>query len=479
MGRGSPYLVALVLAVLVAAVFAALWYGAYTENKFLQKSLDEARAENQQLKAEVKSLSDQLNAKSRELSDTLLKLQEAQQQLQEKTQQLQQVQAQLDKAQQDLAKTRAELDRARTELASAQSQIAILNSQISSMQAELQKLNDKYQKLSQLVYGGKQMVDNLVLLLEKIRLEAPKVNDTWTFTYTLKYNNLTLRSNYYSYVDYNMKAYETWEIGTTERLRVAIFSTSEFEKYRRGEDARPLAEGRGYVKFKPPTDDRYVITITNDLGRDVTYSLTIKVSANWKVCGEINIYLASDLYARDYACVYGNKKIFQILAIYNYWYNNRLDLSENVKAQLMRLREVQSYNITRHLLYALSLAALYRSAGFEVSLSAIGTSWETPMKPSAVLPMVKVTDTLLFALDIPLNRSISNMINEIPYIGWLNVMWQYYTEERPPLIGKFEYLYLLIDTYNLAYRDESSERTTKVPFNVIYVPEVTKLEQIS
>lgn len=466
MNRVTSYLIALVLSILVAALFAALWYGAYTENTYLQKALDETRAENQQLKTEVKSLSDQLNAKSRELSDTLLKLQEAQKQLEEKTQQLTEVQSQLDKARQDLATTRAELDRARAELANAKSQIADLTTRVSLLRAELERLNATYQRLSQMVYGGKNMVDTANNLLSRIQLTAPNVGDTWNFEIIYRFEQLTLQSGYFTRWELEFTIYDNVEIETTESIWLAVFTPSEFEKWRNGYDAKSLTEGRGYLRFTPLANGTYIIVLYNNLGRDVIFDLTYRRWVTWTYYD-----IVPPNPRRPY--VVGSplipaREIFKMFAIYNYWYNHRHELAEAIRGQLQRgyAFSAGDLNLTRDVLYALSLAALLKSAGLEVSFAAISTSWKEPLRPASIVPVVKFTSPISTPL---LNNTYNIMYEVIEPIGWIHTMWWHSRD----VWGQV--LYVLLDTYNVIERVDYGRKTT-VPFNVIYVPEVTRLE---
>jgi hypothetical protein len=112
-------------------------------------------------------------------------------------------------------------------------------------------------------------------------------------------------------------------------------------------------------------------------------------------------------------------------------------------------------------LYALSLAALLKNAGFDVSFTAIGTSWDDPFSADSIMPMVRFS-----SLTDP-NAAFYDMFNKIKQV-WIQVM----RLSRSSDVGY--YFYVVIDTYNVV-RVVDRRLSTTTPFNVIYVDGVTKL----
>ena len=112
-------------------------------------------------------------------------------------------------------------------------------------------------------------------------------------------------------------------------------------------------------------------------------------------------------------------------------------------------------------LYALSLAALLKNAGFDVSFTAIGTSWDDPFSADSIMPVVRFNSL------INPNATFLDMFNKIN-MGWMRVM----RTSRSSYVG-YDF-YVVIDTYNVV-KAIDRQLSTMTPFNVIYVDGVTKL----
>jgi len=429
---------------LLAAVFAVLWYGAYVENGLLRK--------------QVEDLNKQLEVKSAELQRT--------------TQQLVNIQSQLIDAQTQLSQTRrqlAELERqlidAQTQLSQTRRQLAELERRRAELLAQLEQLNATYQRLRSKVYAGRDLVQQAKALLGRITLKAPRVDDTWTFIRTYNYAYRPLRSGYFYPLELSLYSYQTVEVQTSELLYIAFFTPDQYERWHRGYDGTPLTQGRGYVKFTPPRNETYVLVIYNDLGRDVgEFQVTIRYLETWRYYDVAPLrptgpYVVGSLGtpSRDF---------FRLFAIYNYWLENRHKLAEEVRRQLGDVRgDVRAFSpqlqLDTQILYALSLAALLKDAGFDVSFSAIGVSLKDPFEPSSIIPQVRFYST------INPNATFNRMFQQIPK-GWMSVTW---TSREAPVGYEF---YVIINTYNVV---EVVDRwlDTITPFNIIYSDGVTLL----
>ncbi len=351
------------------------------------------------------------------------------------------------------------LEQIQKQLREAQEQVALLEAQKDQLVSQLALLDVTCQRLRKKVYAGYDLVQQAKALLNKITLNAPQVNDVWTFTRTNTYYR-SLRSGYYRYGELSLYSYQTIEVSTSAPLYIAFFTPDQFEAWRRGYGGTPLASGRGYVKFTPPNNGTYVLVIYNDLGRDVEFQVTRRKSETWRYYDAVPpkpvtpyVVGTSGTPSRDF---------FRLFAIYNYWLENRHQLADEVMRQL----ESQAFSPPQRLklyirtLYALSLAALLKNAGFDVSLAAIGTSWEDPFNADTIVPVVR-----FHSKEDP-SATFSHMLNKIER-GWMNVV-------RKSLSS---YFYVIIDTYNV---DRVVDRQLDItrPFNVIYVDGVTKLPEL-
>ena len=162
-----------------------------------------------------------------------------------------------------------------------------------------------------------------------------------------------------------------------------------------------------------------------------------------------------------------SRDFFRLFAIYNYWLENRRKLADEVMRQLRATVSVTAFSPQQQLqldtqtLYALSLAALLKNAGFDVSFAAIGTSWDDPFSANSIMPVVRFN-----SLRNP-NATLNDMYDKIN-MGWMHYM----SEWRSSYVGY--YFNVIIDTYNVVEAVDRQLSTT-TPFNVIYVDGVTKL----
>ncbi len=452
----------LVVSVLLAAVFAVLWYGVQEDNKLLTRQVIYL---TQQLQGNFSLL----QKTSQQLAETQKQLQDTQNQLRDTQARLAETQRQLQDAQNQLEQTQKQLRDVQAQLSQARSQLALLETQKNQLINQLTQLNATYQQLKKKVYAGYDLVQQTKALLNKITLNAPQVGDVWTFTRTYTYYR-SLPSGYYRYGELSLYSYQTIEVSTSEPLYIAFFTPDQFEAWRRGPGGTPLASGRGHVKFTPPNNGTYVLVIYNDLRRDVDeFQVTYRYLETWRYYDAV-----PPKPVRPY--VVGtpgtpSRDFFRLFAIYNYWLENRRQLADEVMRQLRATASATAFSPRQQLqldtetLYALSLAALLKNAGFDVSFAAIGTSWDDPFSADSIIPVVR-----FHSLRNP-NATFSDMFNKIEK-GWMRVIWEW-RERRLFNVVTYDF-YVVIDTYNVV-EVVDRQLSTRTPFNVIYVDGVTKL----
>jgi hypothetical protein len=158
-----------------------------------------------------------------------------------------------------------------------------------------------------------------------------------------------------------------------------------------------------------------------------------------------------------------SRDFFRLFAIYNYWLENRRQLAEAVMRQLRvtAFSPQQQLQLDTQTLYALSLAALLKNAGFDVSFAAIGTSWSDPFDADSIIPVVRFN-----SLRNP-NATFSDMFSIIKQV-WMHVM----STSRSSYVG-YDF-YVIIDTYNVVKAVDRQLDTTTY-FNVIYIDGLTEL----
>ena len=377
---------------------------------------------------------------------------------------LKDVQAKLTETKKQLLDAQNLLEQIQKQLREAQEQVALLETQKNQLVSQLALLDVTCQRLKKKVYAGYDLVQQAKALLNKISLKAPQVGDVWTFVETYIYMEDPLTSDEYFDIDLSLYSYQTIEVSTSASLYLAFFTPDQFEAWRRGAGGTPLASGRGYVKFKPPNDGTYVLVIYNDLGRDVDeFQVTRRVSETWRYYDNeppqpVTPYVVGtpDTPSRDF---------FRLFAIYNYWLENRHRLADEVMRQLNSeaFFPQQQLKLYIRTLYALSLAALLKNAGFDVSFAAIGTSWDDPFSANSIMPVVRFN-----SLRNP-DATFSDMFNKIKQV-WMHVMWT----SRSSDVGY--YFYVVISTYDVVKVVDQRLGTTTA-FNVIYVDGLTKLPE--
>lgn len=466
MKTNTGLIAGLVVSVLLAAVFAVLWFSAQEDNKLLTRQVIYLTQQLQGNLSLLQKTSQQLAETQKQLQDTQKQLQDTQNQLRDTQTRLAETQRQLQDAQNQLEQTQKQLRDAQAQLSQAKAQLALLETQKNQLINQLTQLNATYQQLRKKVYAGYDLVQQAKALLNKITLNAPQVNDVWTFTQTYTYYR-SLRSGYYRYGELSLYSFQTIEVSTSAPLYIAFFTPDQYEAWRRGSGGTPLASGRGYVKFTPPNNGTYVLVIDNDLGRDVEFQVTYRYFETWHYydgfpLNPVRPYVVGTpgTPSRDF---------FRLFAIYNYWLENRRQLADEVMRQLRATVSVTAFSLQQQLqldtetLYALSLAALLKNAGFDVSFTAIGTSWSDPFSANSIMPVVRFN-----SLRNP-NATFNDMYDKIKK-GWMDVMWLSRSS-----YGGYDF-YVIIDTYNVVEAVDRQLDTTTY-FNVIYVDGLTKLPE--
>jgi flagellar motor protein MotB len=461
MKTNTGLIAGLVVSVLLAAVFAVLWYGAYEDNKLLTRQVIYLTQQLQGNLSLLQKTSQQLAETQKQLQDTQKQLQDTQNQLRDTQARLAETQRQLQDAQNQLEQTQKQLQDAQAQLSQARSQLALLETQKNQLVNQLTQLNATYQQLRKKVYAGYDLVQQAKALLNKITLKAPQVGDVWTFTLTYTYNS-SLRSGKFDYVSLSLYSYQTVEVSTSEPLFIAFFS---YEALAKGSGVTPLASGRGYVKFTPPSNGTYVLVIYNDLGRDVEFQVTRRYSETWHYYDIVPPQPVTPYVVGTPGTP--SRDFFRLFAIYNYWLENRRKLADEVMRQLRATVSVTTFSPQQQLrldtqtLYALSLAALLKDAGFDVSLAAIATTWDDPFSADSIVPVAR-----FHSLRDP-SDTFDDMFSIIKQV-WMHVMWLSRSS-----YGGYDF-YAIIDTYGVVKAvDRQLDSTT--PFNVIYVDGLTKL----
>jgi len=459
MKPNTGLIVGLVVSVLLAAVFAVLWFSAQENNKLLTRQVNYLTQQLQGNLSLLQKTAQQLAETQKQLQDTQKQLQDTQNQLRETQARLAETQRQLQDAQNQLEQTQKQLQDAQAQLSQARSQLALLETQKNQLINQLAQLNATYQQLRNKVYAGYDLVQQAKVLLNKITLNAPQVGDVWTFTRTYTYNS-SLRSGKFDYVILSLYSYQTVEVSTSEPLLIAFFA---YEALVKGSGGTPLASGHGYVKFTPPSNGTYVLIIYNDLGRDVDkFQVTRRYSETWHYYDIVPPQPVTPYVVGTPGTP--SRDFFRLFAIYNYWLENRQQLADEVMRQLRAAApSQQQLRLDTETLYALSLAALLKNAGFDVSFAAIGTYWGDPFSADSIMPVVR-----FHSLRNP-NATFDNMFKEI------NMGWMHYMSEWRSSYGGYDF-YVVIDTYNVVKAVDRQLGTT-TPFNVIYVDGLTKLPE--
>jgi hypothetical protein len=457
----------LVVSVLLAAVFAVLWYGAYEDNKLLTRKVNYLTHQLEGNLSLLQKTSQQLAETQKQLQDTQKQLQDTQKQLRDAQARLAETQRQLQDAQNQLEQTQKQLKDAQAQLSQARSQLALLETQKNQLVNQLTQLNATYQQLKKKVYAGYDLVQQAKSLLNNIAtfpiaIFLPQVKDEWTSmrTYTHMYDHLP--SGHFYHYDLYLYEHQIVVVSTSESLYIAFFTPEQYEKWRMGRGGTPLWSDYGRIMFMPPRDGTYVLVIHNNHARDVgNFKVTYQYFKAWHYYDSVPPNPASPYIVGTPGTP--SRDFFRLFAIYSNWLENRQQLANEVMHQLRTSVSSTQLQLDTRMLYALSLAALLKNAGFDVSFAAIGSSWDNPFDVDSFVPVVR------FRSSRNPNATFYDMLNKLgDDINWIHVM----------TLSKSSYdgydFYVIIDTYNVVEKVDR-QLSTMTPFNVIYVDSATEL----
>jgi len=467
MKTNTGLIVGLVVSVLLSAVFAVLWFNAYEDNKLLTRKVNYLTQQLQGNLSLLQKTSQQLDETQKQLQDTQKQLQDTQKQLRDTQARLAETQKQLQDAQNQLEQTQKQLRDAQAQLSQARSQLALLETQKNQLINQLTQLNATYQQLRKKVYAGYDLVQQAKSLLNNIAtfpiaIFLPQVKDEWTFmrTYTYTYDHLP--SGHFYHYDLYLYKHQVVMVSTSKSLYIAFFTPEEYEKWRMGRGGTPLWSNYERIIFMPPRDGTYVLVIHNNLARDVgNFKVTYQYFKTWRYYDSVPPNPASPYIVGTPGTP--SRDFFRLFAIYSNWLENRQQLANEVMHQLRTSASSTQLQLDTRTLYALSLAALLKNAGFDVSFAAIGTSWDNPFDANSFVPVVR------FRSSRNPNATFYDMFDKLSSdINWMHVM----------TLSKSSYdgydFYVIIDTYNVVEKVDR-QLSTMVPFNVIYVDGATEL----
>lgn len=445
----SIYVLIGILAFL-AALFGALWYGAYTENNLLKSTVTQQNAQINKLTEQYADLQNRYNALNSQYAD----LQRSYQDLNTRYGQLNSQYADLQNRYNTLRNQYSELQ---NKMSTLKSQYDQLQSEYTNLQSQYAELQDKVNTLKQYVYAGRDLVNKFNTMLQNIRLTAPTVGNSWTFSNSYTVTNITLYPGYYTYRELELHTYSTLVVSVSDpSLRIMIMDFSQFAQYRQTGVRSYLTSGYGSLSFKPSQNGTYYLVIVNDGSTTSTFSRTITITETWYYC---------DLYYRNtygYCSsphVVGNlftpsHDFFKLAAIYNYWFNHRHELAQAVLAIYPNLTTVDAYT--------LSLAAVLKAARLNVTFAAVSTRLINPFSPSTAQVAV------VFNSLIDPTETFNQYFNTLPIGGYS--FRTYYIRRNFHVIN----FYVIINTYYV-YEIYDLGKISYTSTNIIYLDGVTEL----
>jgi hypothetical protein len=320
---------------------------------------------------------------------------------------------------------------------------------------------------------GYSYAKEIKIFFDAAQLKAPEVGDSWTFvtTYSL------LRGSSPSLAQ-SLEAGDWIYVRTSRNYIIIRILESEEEpggqhvEYQRDRDAKIWirdGSGRLFVRgvrelnFTAPVAGVYVVSADD--------TADVMVGRMWRYCGD------GPPGRNASRCVWGEggrwgREIFRLLAVYNYWHKNRMALADEVRAVVISRVEDVVYPPSKTIwlgfddnMYALSLYALLKDAGFNVTFAIVDTRWDKPCTSMKVVPVVRFSK-IDFAGDVYqlLRRMVDEMGVKISYKTFCTKTWI-----------DCDDLYVLIDTYNVFMED----RGHAAPIEVLYVEGLTQIPQVS
>ena len=296
---------------------------------------------------------------------------------------------------------------------------------------------------------GYSYAKEIKIFFDAAQLKAPEVGDSWTFVTT----HSLLRGSSPSLA-------LSLEAGDWIYIRT-LWSDTGIQI--RDGSGRLLLRSVGELNFTAPVADVYVVSADD--------TADVMVGRTWRYCGD------GPPERNASRCVWGEggrwgREIFRLLAVYNYWHMNRMALADEVRAVVISRIEDVVYPPVMTIwlgfddnMYALSLYALLKDAGFNVTFAIVDTRWDKPCTWMEVVPVVRFSK-IDFAGEVYqlLRRMVDEVGVKISYKTFCTKTWI-----------NCDDLYVLIDTYNVFMED----RGHAAPIEVLYVEGLTQIPQVS
>ncbi|MEM1903611.1 MAG: hypothetical protein QXW44_08035 [Pyrobaculum sp.] len=438
------YKVTTIAAVAVIVVLAALLGMYHTETVRLNQLVENYKSQVANLNAEVERQKIYIVTLTSERDDLQRQVSTLKRNLQDLEKQRDDLQRQVSTLTQRLNAITAENEARKQRIEKLENEMAALVKDIQAIRAELNK--------------APELVEKYASMLKNIRLDPPvQITDSWTFVNKYSY---TATLHFLSYEDLTISMYAnatTVEVRahtTLGRLPITIYRwiRDPFFLYWR----ELVVSGNGSLTFTPRANGTYVIVIRSNSILPVRAHIEITRHERWHFCEDGQTCPRPHVTGPPVA-----RELFKFFALYNYWLNERERLARQVRSKYP--------NLTIEEAYALSLAALLKSAGFgtshtsasttatsDVSFAAISFSRE-PLNPVSVIVSVAI-NTQTDPSDI-----FYTLYNRLP-AGWLNVMTIYDNNT----------FRILVDTYNVHKVLDRGE-TLSSAFNVVYIDGYTTL----
>jgi cytochrome c2/uncharacterized coiled-coil protein SlyX len=140
MKTNTGLIAGLVVSVLLAAVFAVLWYGAYEDNKLLTRKVNYLTHQLEGNFSLLQKIAQQLAETQKQLQDTQNQLRETQERLQDTSNQLKDTQARLAETQKQLQAVQNQLEQTQNRLKETQEQLRDTQNQLKDAQAQLSEV---------------------------------------------------------------------------------------------------------------------------------------------------------------------------------------------------------------------------------------------------------------------------------------------------------------------------------------------------
>ncbi|MEM4732220.1 MAG: hypothetical protein QXO48_03645 [Desulfurococcaceae archaeon] len=456
------YKITTIAAVAVTVVLAALlgmYYietiklGLQVENYKSQVAALNATVERQ--KAQINTLTSEVDSLQRHVSTLRQYSQDLERQRDELQRQVSTLKLQIQDLEKQRNSLRSELDALRNELDAKIRENEALRSEKRNLERVLERVERDLERITEELNQGPKLVERFKAMLTNIRIDAPQIVDRWTFKRTSRYSG-ELRPNYYYRWEFYLYAgASTIEVTASPALQISIYRWDEFVKYAAGVSDSPVARGWGRLRFTPRENGTYVVIILNTQYSTVYVDIEITQYETWYFCEEgqrcPRPYVTGPPIAKDF---------FRLFALYNYWLNNRETFARQVQRQYPDLSTQEAY--------ALSLAALLRSAGFGATPAPAFTT-ATPGVSFAAISFSKYPldpISVIVSLTLPTQtnpRDIYNtLFNTLP-MGWIHTI-TIYTGDA---------FIILVDTYNVYERLDRDESSSY--FNIIYIDGYTTL----